>query len=78
MKREKGKKSKIFNNDGSIRVTELKVMNLKPVSHQTGSGSGSKSSSSTSSSSASSSGHQSVAQAKWEEVCYKKVESVNF
>ena len=52
-KREKSERRKIFNSDGYIRDTQLKIMNLKPVSNQA---------------TASSGGLQYSAHAKWEEV----------
>lgn len=53
MKREKSEHRKIFNSEGYIRDTQLKVMNLKPVSNQAAASSG---------------GLQYSAHAKWEEV----------
>ena len=52
-KRERSERRKIFDSDGYIRDTQLKIMNLKPVSNQAAASSG---------------GLQYSAHAKWEEV----------
>ena len=52
-KREKSERRKIFNSDGYIRDTQLKVMNLKPATNQAAASSG---------------GLQFSTHAKWEEV----------